>query len=69
MHHNILISYRALHHTEISRKAWCRWADKQFYILKNMTDMCEVTLGVIPASVRWFAYDARFLCHSFVRLC
>ena len=29
---------------------------------------CEVTLGVIPASLRRFAYDARSRCHSLLWL-
>ena len=29
---------------------------------------CEVTLGVIPVSLRRFAYDARYRCHSHVWL-
>ena len=37
------------------------------YIVKILYS-CEVTLGVIPASLRRFAYDARSRCHSLVWL-
>ena len=37
-------------------------------IISTACDYGEVTLGVIPVSLRRLAYDARSRCHSLVRL-